>query len=363
MNIDRKRLTTEKSSWIAQAILFIFLASGALYLFFPEQHYNIYGWGVLIKYIIYTILILFLSFYIINNGKILISSIIICILWIVSINISIIYGTEIDRAMLYLIPAFSILAPPSFQIKSVKLAFPLLLLTGLGAVYEYFVLGGFPRFHPTSYRGISIFINPNNLGFVATILTAYIILTHKGILRLISIILGCALILYSGSKTGMIIFLIMNLIVVTKSNFIRVFQFGIPIIALAIASVVVGIVKIPLESTWQRFEQYRDFFANIDNIIFPFLDNRVYYADNAFIQMWIELGLPSLVVYIGVLILCAAKERLNSPLWAVFALASLTTNIPYLFPPAYMFWFYVGTVMRGTSPVIEPRKGDPAPSS
>lgn len=339
-------------SWLSQSIVFVFLISGALYLFFPDQHYNPAGWGVLVKYVLYLFLLGFLAVYIAINGALSIASILIGLTWAVAVLIGVIAGSEIERAMLYLIPIAALLAPPAFQVRAVRLAFPVLLLTVFGALYEYFVLGGFARFHPTSYRGISIFINPNNLGITVALLTAYVTLAHRGLLRWLALLLCGSLVLYSGSKTGMAVLLVLAVLLVAKDNLLRMVTLGLPVVALAAASVAVGLVQVPLASTWDRIRQYTDFFINVDNIIFPFLDGRTYYADNAFIQLWIELGLPAVLVYTSVLALCAFKERLRSPLWAVFALSSLTTNIPYLFPLAYLFWFHVGTVMRQTAPEI-----------
>lgn len=362
MKIDRGGFANWPIPSIIQAILFSFLISGALYLFFPEQHYNVGGWGVLVKYIIYIFLLGALSVYALANKPLSIAAVLIGISWIVAALVAIIAGAQIDRVLLYLIPVSALLAPPTFQEKAVKLAFPVLLVTCAGALYEYFVLGGFARFHPTSYRGISIFINPNNLGIVATILAAYCALSCERWKRWLAMFLCGALILYSGSKTGMATYVILAVLLIARNNLVRMITLGLPIVAVAAAAVAIGIVKVPLASSWERLVQYADFFTNVDNIVFPFLDGRVYYADNAYIQLWIELGLPSVIVYVAVMLLCAVKERLNGPLWVIFMFASVTTNIPYLFPLAYIFWFHVGTVMRRTIPVIGQRIDEGVPS-
>jgi hypothetical protein len=36
------------------------------------------------------------------------------------------------------------------------------------------------------------------------------------------------------------------------------------------------------------------------------------------------------------------RDRLGQPLWLLFAAASMTTNVLFLFPLGYIFWFYVG---------------------
>ncbi|QQR38398.1 hypothetical protein [Devosia rhizoryzae] len=346
MNFASFRSLQRHISWISQSVLFIFLISGVLYLFFPDQHYNPSGWGVLVKYVLYLVLLGFLAIYIATNGIFSIKSILIGLAWVVAVLIGVMAGAELERALLYLIPIAALLAPPSFQARAGRLALPILLLTAVGAVYEYFILGGFARFHPTSYRGVSIFINPNNLGIAATVLTAYVISVYRGPVRWLSLALCATLVMYSGSKTGMAILVALVVLLVAKDNLLRMVVFGLPILAAAAGLVALGIVAVPLASTWDRIRQYTEFLTNVDNVVFPFLDGRGYYADNAFIQIWIELGLPAVAVYAGALTFCSFRERLRSPLWAIFALASLTTNIPYLFPLAYMFWFHVGTLTR-----------------
>ncbi|WP_440980926.1 hypothetical protein [Shinella sumterensis] len=338
------------SGLLSTVVLFLFIVSGAIYLAFPDQHYNTQGWGVLIKYALYFFLLGLLALYVAMNGEFSTATILVALLWVIVVLMGLMAGADMERALLYLIPVAAVLAPPSFQMRAMRLAMPVLLLTIAGAFYEYFVLGGFTRFHPTSYRGISIFINPNNLGITATILTAYVTLLSRGAVRWITIIICWGVILYSGSKTGMGVLLALMVLLVAKANFFRMLMLGLPILSVAAAFVGIGIVEVPLDSTWDRIRQYTDFLVNVEDFMFPFVDGRAYYTDNAILQLWIELGLPAAAAYVSVLLICCINERLRSPLWAVFALSSLTTNIPYLFPLAYMFWFHVGTVIRQTSP-------------
>jgi hypothetical protein len=334
-------------------VLFTFLISGGLYLIFPEQHYNVTGWGVLVKYILYFGLLALLAGHVAINGTLSLSSIIVALAWVIAISMGVMMGADAKRAFLYLIPVTALLAPRSFQLRATSLALPLLLVTLAGAVYEYFVLGGFARFHPTSYRGISIFINPNNLGITVAVLSAYVTLTRRGTLSWITLTFCGALVLYSGSKTGMAALLALTVLLLAQASALRLVAFGLPVLVLAALSIATGLVHLQLDSAWARIRQYTEFFSNINNTIFPFLDAMPYYADNAFIQLWIEMGLPAAIVYVTVMLICVVREKLWSPLWAIFVLSSMTTNVPYLFPLAYLFWFYVGTALTQTSPKLD----------
>ena len=333
-------------------ILFIFLISGSLYLIFPEQHYNAAGWGVLVKYVLYFWLLALLAGHVAINGTLSLSSIIVALAWVIAISIGVMMGADAKRAFLYLIPVTALLAPRSFQLRATSLALPLLMVTLAGAFYEYFVLGGFARFHPTSYRGISIFINPNNLGITVTVLAAYVTLTRRGTLSWITFTFCGGLVLYSGSKTGMAALLALTVLLLAQASALRLVALGLPVLALAALSIATGLVHVQLDSAWERIRQYTEFFSNLNNTIFPFLDAMPYYADNAFIQLWIEMGLPAAIVYVTVMLICVVREKLWSPLWAIFVLSSMTTNVPYLFPLAYLFWFYAGTSFTQTSPKL-----------
>jgi hypothetical protein len=317
------------------------LVSGAIFLAYPEQHYNEEGWGVLLKYSIYFPLIILSSFYIIINQKIN-KNLLLFLLWILVCSITLILGM-IDkmRYALYVMPAFSALAPQWIHKETPKIAYAALWIAALGAIYEYAVLGGFPRFHPNGYRAVSVFVNPNNLG-ITTVILYYFTESLQKYKRFFSLIIGISLIIISGSKTAFIIFFVLFLIRRVRITLLQaahgiIFSFSAICLAFYI-----GII--PLESLYIRLDQYSNFFNSIDGFIFITKNENFYenYADNAFIQLWIEVGILGSISYIFIIIYCAARDGFRKPLWLLFAAASMTTNVPFLFPLGYIFWFYTG---------------------
>lgn len=322
--------------------IFLMISSGAIYLFYPDQHYNDSGWAVLIKYIIYIplIVLIILGFLLLNKrlspvGVVLVAS------WVMIAIFAYLAGTDVVRVGLYTLPVFAALSPQWVRDAAPKLSYWVLWLTVIGAGYEYFVLGGFPRFHPIQYRAISIFVNPNNLGIFSVILYYYAReLGHPR--SAISFVLSLSLILISGSKTGFFCFII--LLFAYQAN-------RTPAHAL-IALIGGGLVStfailsglIPFESAFIRIEQVTDFFETVDAIFYP--DPNSAYADSSYIQTWLQMGLIGTLFFSSVIIYCAVRDRLQRPLWLVLGAASITTNLLYLFPLAYVFWFYASDSNR-----------------
>lgn len=336
----------------ADALLLVFLLSGGLFLAFPDQLYNTGGWAVWIKYVAFVGLLGYLALWISYGANFGRQQLAVFLLWNCMLLISVTLGAAPNRVILYAVPSFAIFAPVLIH-QRVAAVVPLILTaTVAGALYEYFVLGGFERFAPNGYRGVSIFVNPNNLAVTTVALAALGAPYMRPAVRMLTASVTLGIVLYSGSKTGLIIFAFLVIYFINQRQAASVILKGIVVggfglVALA-AAALIGVVQLPLESTFDRFRQVTEFVSIIENPLFPFLSDASddAYVDNMFMQVWLETGLAGLVSFIGLLLLTAYRDGTRSPLWVIFGLAAITTNIMYLWPIGYLFWMYVGSIVQ-----------------
>lgn len=327
----------------------LFVVNGAGYLFFVDQHYNESGWYVWTKYLVLVALCLAVLLYYISVEKVYVNLRLLALFYLVSFTIfsPVLVGGNFFRLIQYFIPVFSIFIFIDWdRATSKRYCLIIFWLTFVGVVYEYFILEGFERFHPTGYRAISIFVNPNNFGVSIVLLSSIAILKRYGSNLLI---LAAALffVICSGSKTALVMWLVLFLGVFgSRGVFVFFALFVLSIFILLLAS---GLNFTELSNMWGysfdslmiRVSYFMEFLSGVDNWIFPVSDGSNYYVDNAFVQVWIDIGLVAailLLLLMFYLIVFASGYRL---LFLLFLLSALTTNILYITPVAYFFWLSV----------------------
>ena len=288
---------------VRRFIFFIFVVNGAGYLVFVDQHYNAAGWYVWIKYIILAASFLFLTISFLAAKKIYFKRevAVTFFLWASIFSIPVLFGADAFRSFQYIVPIFSLVLFADWRHSMTgKYWWLIFCLTILGALFEYYWLGGFERFHPTGYRGVSIFVNPNNFGISIVILSAVAILKNYANKCLI-LVVTFFLVIYSGSKTALIMLIVLfictlNVKVVTKSLFFIVSP--ILIISGFIFGGSIGyslLESSELTSFFIRMSYASDFFSGVQNLMMPSVDSTSYYVDNAYLQLWIDLGFISAI--------------------------------------------------------------------
>lgn len=335
----------------SDALFLAFMLSGALFLAFPGQLYNVGGWAVWVKYVVFLAMAGYFVLYIAYGGSMARRCVIIFAIWNCVLAVSLLAGAPPFRIALYAIPSFSIFAPVSLRDRVSDLAPLILASTAFGALYEYFVIGGFERFAPNGYRGVSIFVNPNNLAITAVVLCAFITSNMRLVRSALVVTLTGAIVLYSGSKTGLIVFGVLILYLAAPRDAAKTLPIGIIVGGVAaiifVAASLSGFASLPLESTFARLQQAMDFVSTIENPIFPFIGRgEKIYVDNMFLQIWLEVGLPGLLAFFSTLLFVSYRDGIHSVHWVIFGLSAITTNILYLWPVGYLFWLYVGGSSR-----------------
>lgn len=342
-------------------IFLLFIVNGVGYLFFTNQLYNDSGWYVWVKYFLLLIWIFLYFFFSVSRNKLTVNLNVVALFFFVAFLFSfpLLFGADKLRVAQYIMPVLSLFLFPSWRLSMSRGSFSIILwLTIFGALYEYFWLGGFERFSPNGYRGISIFVNPNNLGISIVILSAAAILSGFGHRRFL-LLATLSIVIYSGSKTALVMWFVLLVGVESK-------KFAISGGFLLVVSIVPFILSF---ESYKMFERYSfkslifrmsyasDFFSKVGNWLFPSADHANYYVDNAYIQLWIDLGLySSILIFISMLILVVLAKGYRL-IFLLFFIAALTTNILYTAPISYLFWMTLGdyirslTVIRGFSRV------------
>lgn len=324
------------------AITLFFLSCGAIYLAFPDQHYRTDGFAVWVKYILLVPLIAAAAPYYWRRA-ISEPAMLFFLLWSAAMAIAIWAGTPISRVAVYWIPSGAIFVPPVMWRELPKIAAVVIILALVGAIYEEIVMGGFARFSVTEGRAISIFLNPNNMAITVVALLAIAAQHYRGGALALLVLATIALVVLSKSNTGIVLLGLLALHAVWRLKPILVLGAGAAVVFLGAALIALNLVRAPWFSGYLRLMQISNVFGSADNLIFPRLGG-AFHIDNALLFTWIEAGLPAAIILFLVFCYALLVDRLRSPLPAIFAAASLTTNIIFLWPLAYLFWAQIGAI-------------------
>ena len=345
-----------RSSLIEKAIFLLFLLSGAGYLVFPGQHYNAEGWYVWVKYVLAVALLGASFLFFISSPRARLNPYLVLLVSLLYalICLAILAGASPEVAFLYAFPALFAIIFKNFQqcIGKIGLIF-VVSVALLGVLYEYFYLGGFDRFQPNGYRGVSILINPNNLG-IFSVLLAYIAYQKSWAPRKITLLIAFVFVLYSGSKTAAILWAVYFFFTAGMPSRVILFlasTIAIPIIYWLFSADLFApkLERYSLDSLFIRLGDLNSFISSIDNFAFPFQDGEKYYVDNAFVQAWINLGLPVMFLYLIITVAPILLYSDNRLLFLLLLLAGMTTNIFYIWPVAYIYWIAVSDTINSLS--------------
>ena len=374
---------------ISSILILAFFLHGFLYYFFPEDILNSDSPIKLIKYII-----VFL-FLIANINKVNFARVYIFIFWAVLFLCFYLIANPLvngkinviaSKFLPYLFPATLYLIEPIISKFNFKFyAIFILLITLISGYIEFYLLEGvFSEFDLKSdgLRISSIFINPNNAAFVIGLLHYYILNTfnyNKFSSYIFSTFLSInclVVIIFTGSKTGLVI-LILNMLIFswkylkkyikTKAisiNSLRFFSLIIGLCFLAFTHFVFNDLRSPfsqfslsgkgdlktrdmsIKTGGTRLEQIIDFKNDLNNsFLFPYAHKYRWTIDNTYIQFWGDfsfIGFILLVVYIfwNLYKFFKIKQEYIYPFFIIL-ISGFSINYLYLWPPAYLFWWYM----------------------
>lgn len=332
-----------------QILITIFFIHGAIFLWFPETVNDDSSPFKLIKYVI--------------------------IFFAVAITFN---KNSLKAIFLYCVPLISILFPLSLiahnfypDMTVIKYLIPLLTVIMLYKpilnipnenkyiialiIYLIAVTLGFYEFNDPSRslspystglfgpRISSIFVNPNNYGITMLFLLLYLLKTsNKVILNIILSILFIPVAILSFSKTAIFI-----------AAFYLTFRYKILMFPLLLSGLIsvfltgwIRLNEIDLPSLIARFNYNNRFIDLIsDNPIFPFF-KQMQYTDNNYLNIYGHfgiIGIISLLLFYFILLIALLLNRKNNLalILSLFLIVEFTTNILYLWPLAYMHWFFI----------------------
>ena len=371
--------------FISSILILVFFLHGILYYFNPDDLLDNNSPLKLIKYI--TVL----SFLIINVDKINFARIFIFIFWatvflcfllvsnpFLNENISVVASKYLP----YLFPATLYLVAPILNKFNLKFfSITILIITLVAGYIEFYLLEGiFTRFDLKNdgLRISTIFINPNNAGFVIGLLHYFLlkIFNYKKLSAYIFsaiITINCLIvIIFTGSKTGLII-LILNVLMFTwkylkkyletkkiSRSSLQFFCFLLVLGFLASTSKILfntnnssetnqGVTKtrdMNAETGGTRLKQIIDFKQDLgESFLFPYAHKKHWTIDNTYLQFWGDfsfIGFLFLVFLIAWSFYRIFKFRREYiyPFFLIL-ICGFSLNYLYLWPPAYVFWWYV----------------------
>ncbi len=349
-----------------KVLIAVFLLHGALVFFFPDQYHNRSGWLVYIKYLV------FFAGLLICANRLFVSRQV--TLYFSLVFTSFLFGTIISSKgnlvindFLYIIPIFTILIAGAVN-QQLSLKFLVSTVIVFSFVFAVLEFAFFSKILSVYSRHVmrtsSIFSNPNNLAIILGLLT--VLITSKSLFssqkQLFYLGISSITMILSGSKTGILLFILSFIIYIIHQNRARN---TISFIILSIPLIIFGgkiyydkaisaaeslnLRGMELKSGENRLMAYDDFFSSLDtNVLFPRWEH-VVHLDNAYIHMWGNLGLITLFLFllqhlfIG---LCAFKKSdALFILHCCFTLSLLTTNMLYIWPASYIYWFFCAHVL------------------
>lgn len=346
-------------TWLA----FLFLTHGIGYFFSPE---HVHDPSSPYKYVKYVILLVYILFTIQNN---LYSKL---IFFAALIPLAVYYNVinsepDMVNFMGYVLPAYFL-----FDIKNIRqinwrsIVIWTILITSVIGYYEVIFLDNHFYMYNRSfqdYRMVSIFLNPNNLGIVITLFTfAYLeSFSIRKILSWLCYFNGLLIVVLSGSKTGLGVFMFFSVYILylaisnrhsenalIKRADLKYLVFAIPVV-LVVALRLIAMVDLSdmRDFNWGslmvRLRDYNVFFSLVrENYLFPWI-NTTKNIDNMYLHIWGSFGLPGMIAFIlfNMFLFFKITSRKMMAILLSFLLMGFTTNYMYLWPLGYMYWAFL----------------------
>ncbi|MEQ8363065.1 MAG: hypothetical protein RH948_09365 [Cyclobacteriaceae bacterium] len=342
---------------ILTLLVFLFLVHGTYYFLVPEDVHNNES---PIKYVKYFLVLLFMGFSL--NEKIT-EKLIFFLLWMPLAFYFNAINNEPDWVNFvgYLLPAYLLFSNETLRKInwSFVVVWVILIASLLGYVEILFLDNHFYMYNASKsdYRVVSIFLNPNNFGIVIAILTFSFILFLESskYVNAIMFINGIMLVVFSGSKTALGIFVMLTIYnsyrLIRNPKLYKIKRndvFLLPIIGALLFFLLRLIINFDYSSMrtleWEtlvvRFIDYSEFMGLVENnFLFPWED-AVKNIDNIYLHLWGSFGFPILVLFVAfnIALFILVRSAFAALLSSVFLIIGFTTNFLYLWPLGYFYW-------------------------
>lgn len=355
-------------------LTYIFFLNGALYYFFPSQHYlmgGVGGWIQYIKYLVFIPIILISCASLPNLKKYLSWYLVLFMFLIVTNLIGMVWVSEQNLLLFQLFFPFLTFivagGENNFKITLKDFCFfywVLILSTLLFSFFEVYYNTFGDIYSRSGFRATGPFMNPNNTGLVASLLSIiFYIIEPKKTHRIVSLLLCIFVILLSGSKTALLVYIIGLFFSVSAIHRVAIF-ITCAILGMAfvfyqqVISLNTSIREFTLESAYIRYQTITDLFTtygqDLKGILFGVYNTSL--VDNAYLDILLFSGILMLVFFIFVQFIAVvkcikAKNKVLLICHLMLFLMMLTTNIPRLWPLGYIYWLVVGlSFLLKTSP-------------
>ena len=340
-------------------LVLLFLIHGGVYYLEPETIYLESSPFKLIKYVIVLIALLYIK---IDAKKFIFFIVITSIFLLGALGTGISAVTK--QLVLYIIPVFVVFIYS--EIRSIKTDFvvPVIILVLLVyVIIELFILNKpFYQFDRSgdSYRVVAGMVNPNNFGVFASLIYSWVSFNVKNKLKLtLFFLIFFAFIVFSGSKTAIVLFAITNLIFILnvyygwlkQRNLFKLLVGSLFLVSLIVTTLILVIQSqslfqlrsFSLISLLVRIKDYGHLITQTIalNPLFPGRIE-VINVDNIYLHIWSHFGIFSMIAIIFLFVSLFSKAIYNLEMFTyvlLFCVLGFTTNFLYLWPLGYIFWY------------------------
>lgn len=288
-------------------------------------------------------------------------------------------GQMITRFLSYFFPfSIMLISEEIDKIRFKKIIIYVLVLAVIVGLVEFYLLKGiFSYVNFTGEDGylriVTIFLNPNNAGLILTLgfIYLYEILNGNNFVAFTVkyLFLGAlAYVIYlTGSKTPIVLlfiyFVLINILYFFKPEKIRINRKLFSYVSvISLITFLSGIYwlnnresvvednntrSFDLETGSIRFEQFEDYITKAgENPIAPdyYFTDLTY--DLSMLQIWSDFSLIGLVLFTGFICYKFRTkiyyfDRKSKAVFLLIIMASFSLQIFYIWPPAYIFWYFI----------------------
>lgn len=349
-------------------LIAVFFLHGVLYYLMPSMHYS-EGEGGWLNYLKYPIAAFVFALWggcgrFNARGFVIAGLLLISALFALVVGVGYESNERLNLFVTIVFPIFSVLMVGSgwgdafLESKKLRVVvFWVLVANFIFCLYEILSGGIFVAYSATGSRAVGMFVNPNNTGIFVAILSVYLLLDGVvGYRKFLVLALAVLTLVMTGSKTGVLIFLVgmlfmgagLFLIVIISSLIFLVVAeiFGFSLLGLISA---LDLREIDNASGQIRLYEWSVFYNNlfqlpVSELMFGFVN--LYYIDNSYFDMVALMGFVFAAVFLVVQIISLFLSWRGSKLVFVLLLmmfiSMLATNTYRLWPNAYLYWFLIG---------------------
>lgn len=355
--------------FVIAPIFMVFIFHGILYFLYPEMHYTSgYDGDSWVKYIKYLCLVLALPFIVARRFRASdLEWFLVGLLIFLCSFLPALHGFQEPNLLLlqFQVPILAYFFAPFLlrffdsERRVIALLYLVLFISFLSAFYEMVNGGIATAFVRSGLRISGPFVNPNNTGIIVALVGTALHFRAVGQAQNLLILVLCLIVIVlTASKTAYFVYalgLALSVRIGVKATFAGVFIiifgfFSQEIVALFEA---VDLREFSLSSGEIRLSHFALLLQSAGNG--DFLDVMFGWAnvsrvDNAYLDLFAFGGLISLLIFVAVQIFSAViiiKKKQYILLCALIQLiaAMMTTNIPRLWPTAYIYWALVGVAV------------------